>query len=75
MGVEELKAARKYVNENLQKGFITPSTATFASPVLMARRNGKLRFCVDYRRLNSITKKNRYPIPLVDELMERVVEG
>ena len=70
---EELEAAREYVIDNLSKGFIGPSAAPYASPILMARKpGGGLRFCVDYRKLNSITRKDRYPIPLVDELMERL---
>lgn len=70
---EELEAARDYIVDNLNKGFIGPSAAPFASPILMARKpGGGLRFCVDYRKLNAITRKDRYPIPLVDELMERI---
>jgi hypothetical protein len=72
-GVEELEAAKKYLEENLNKGFIVPSASPFASPILMARMpSGKLRFCVDYRKLNMISKKDRYPLPLIDELMERL---
>jgi transposase InsO family protein len=71
--LEELEAARKYIIENLDKGFIAPNQAPFASPILMAKMpSGKLRFCVDYRKLNAITKKDRYPLPLIDELMERL---
>lgn len=70
---EELEAARGYIVDNLSKGFIGPSSVPFASPILMARKpGGGLRFCVDYRKLNAITRKDRYPIPLVDELMERI---
>lgn len=70
---EELEAARSYILDNLGKGFIVPSAAPFASPILMARKpGGGLRFCVDYRKLNAITRKDRYPLPLVDELMERL---
>jgi hypothetical protein len=59
--------------ENLDKGFIAPGNAPFASPFLMARKpGGGLRFCVDYRKLNAVTKKDRYPLPLVDELMQRL---
>jgi len=65
---EELEAAKQYLTDNLNKGFIVPSSAPFASPIL----SGKLRFCVDYRKLNAISKKDRYPIPLIDELMERL---
>lgn len=70
---EELEAAQDYIIDNLNKGFIGPSAAPFASPILMVRKpDGGLRFCVDYQKLNAITRKDRYPIPLVDELMERI---
>ncbi len=62
-----------YVEENLRKGFIRRSTSSAASPVLFVRKKtGELRLCVDYRGLNAITKKNRYPLPLVDDLLDRV---
>ena len=76
LSAEELDAARKYITENLNKGFIVPSNAPFASPILMARKpGGGLRFCVDYRKLNAITKKDRYPLPLIDELMGRLTKA
>jgi hypothetical protein len=60
--------------KNLDKEFIAPSSAPFASPILIARNpsSGKLRFCVDYRKLNAITKKDRYSISLVNELIDRL---
>ena len=73
MSGHKLEQVKKYLDEHLKKGFITPSKAPFASPVLFAEKpNGGLRFCVDYRRLNEITKRNRYPIPLIDEVLARV---
>jgi hypothetical protein len=58
---------------NLSKGFIVPSSSPFQSPILMAQKpGGGLRFCVDYRKLNSLTKKDRYPLPLIDEMLQRV---
>jgi transposase InsO family protein len=73
MSVEELDAAKKYIVENLHKGFIEPSSAPYNSPILMVRKpGGGLRFCVDYRKLNALTKKDRYPLPLIDEIMERL---
>ena len=70
---EELEAAKKYIVENLAKGFIVSSSSPFASPILMARKpDGGLRFCVDYRKLNALTKKDRYPLPLIDESLERL---
>lgn len=72
MSLEELEAAREYIMDNLHKGFIEPSKAPFASPIIMAEKpGGGLRFCVDYRKLNQLTKKDRYPLPLIDEVFER----
>ena len=70
MTTEELAAVKEYLLENLHKGFIVPSSAPFASPVLfVSKPNGGLRFCVDYRKLNSITKKDQHPLPLIDETL------
>ena len=71
--LEELVAMREYLASNLAKGFIELSKSPFASPVLFARKgDGSLRFCVDYRKLNALTKKNRYPLPLIDETLARL---
>ena len=57
--LEELQACKQYLVENLSKGFIDDSQAPFAAPILFARKaNGGLRFCVDYRKLNSVTRKD-----------------
>ena len=68
---QELQAAKKYITENLNKGFITPSKDNpFAFPILFVKKaDGGLRMCVDYRRLNEITQKDPYPIPLIDEIL------
>jgi hypothetical protein len=69
----ELKVLRKYLDENLSKGFIRASSSPAASPVIFVRKpSGGLRFCVDYRALNAITIKNRYPIPLIQETLDRL---
>lgn len=69
----ELEALWKYLEENQKKGFIRPSSSSSASPVLFVRKpGGGLRFCVDYRGLNSITRKNRYPLPLIDETLRQL---
>jgi len=71
MSLEELEATRTYILKNLLKGFLTPSPGPSASSILMAHQKGKMRFCVDYRKLNSVTK-NRYPLPLIGELIDRI---
>ena len=69
----KLQKLKDYIAENLGKGFIEPSKALYGSPILFAlKSNGDLRLCVDYRVLNSITKRNRYPIPLINEVLARV---
>ena len=69
----KLRKVKEYLTDNLKKGFITPSKAPYASPILFAaKKDGSLRFCVDYRKLNALTKRDRYPIPLIDEVLARV---
>jgi hypothetical protein len=59
--------------KNLQKGFIKHSSAPFASPILFVKKpSGGLRFYINYQRLNNITKKDRYPLPLLDETLARI---
>jgi hypothetical protein len=70
---EELVILKKYLLENLDKGFIEPSQAPYSSPVLFVKKpNGGLRFCIDFRKLNAITRKDRYPLPLIDETLARL---
>jgi hypothetical protein len=70
--LEELEAVKQYLEANLEKGFIVPSSSPFASPILIAHTGQKLRFCVDFRRLNTITKRDQHPLPLIDELMDHL---
>ena len=73
MSEKELEAVKKYIDEHLAKGFIRPSSSAASSPVLLARKpGGGLRFCVDYRGLNALTIKNRYPIPLLNETLGKL---
>ena len=73
MSIEQLRLMKEYLEEHLRKGFIIPSGAPFSSPVLFAKKpGGGWRFCVDYRKLNAITKKDQYPIPLIEETLARL---
>jgi len=60
----------RFLDGMLGKGFIRTSSAPGGAPVLFAKKkDGTLRLCVDFRNLNKITRKNRYPIPLVTNLI------
>ena len=73
MSRDEILELRRYLDENLAKGFIRASRSHAASPVLFVKKpGGGLRFCVDYRGLNAITVKNRYPLPLISETLNRL---
>ena len=70
MSRNELLVLKKYLKENLDKGFIRPSSSPASSPVLFVKKpGGGLRLCVDYRALNELTVKNRYPIPRIHETL------
>jgi hypothetical protein len=69
----ELDALKEYLDKNLARGFIRHSQSPCAAPILFVKKaDGSLRLCVDYRGLNKLTKKNRYPLPLINELLDRL---
>jgi hypothetical protein len=73
---EELLLIKKYLKKHLDKRFIESSTALYASLILFAKKpDDELRFCVDYRKLNAITKKNRYSISLIVETIVRLFKA
>jgi len=73
MSRDELLVLRKTLTELLDKGFIRVSSSPASAPVLFVRKpGGGLRFCVDYRGLNQITKKDRYPLPLIYETLRNI---
>ncbi|XP_044510183.1 uncharacterized protein LOC123228802 [Mangifera indica] len=76
MGPMELEELRKQLDELLDAGFIQPSKAPYGAPVLFQRKkDGTLRMCVDYRALNKVTIKNKYPIPNVADLFDRLARA
>jgi hypothetical protein len=73
MSKEELIVLRKELTELLNKNFIRVSRSPAAAPVLFVREpGGGLRFYVDYRGLNAIAKKGRYPLPLIHETLNQI---
>jgi hypothetical protein len=70
---DELQLIKKYLKKHLNKEFIESSTISYASSILFAKKSEEeLRFCVDYRKLNVIIKKNRYSISLITETITRL---
>ena len=73
MSRDELLVLRKTLTDLLDKGFIRVSNSPAAAPVLFAKKlGGGLRFYVDYRGLNKISRKDRYPLPRINETFERI---
>ena len=71
MSRDELHVVRKWLDDNLEKGFIRESRSPCAAPLLLAAKpGGGVRICQDYRGLNAITVKNRYPLPLIRETLD-----
>ena len=69
----KLEQVKKYLNKHLKKEFIVSSYASFELFVLFIERlNEELRFCVDYKKLNAIIKRNRYFILLINEILTRI---
>ena len=70
---KELQELKTQLEDLINRGFITPSTSPYAAPVLFVpKKDGTSRMVIDYRLLNAITIKNRYPLPRIDELMDRL---
>jgi hypothetical protein len=73
MGVDELEELKKHIKELLNKGFILPSSSPWGAPVIFVdKKDGTQRMCVDYRSLNEVTIKNKYPLPRIDDLFDQL---
>ena len=66
----EIKELKLQLKELLEKGFIRPSVSPWGVPVLFVKKKGTLRLCIDYRQLNKLTVKNKYPLPGIDDLFD-----
>nr|KYP41582.1 Transposon Ty3-I Gag-Pol polyprotein [Cajanus cajan] len=74
MSPVELVELKKQIEDLLEKGFVRPSVSPWGAPVLLVKKkDGSMRLCVDYRQLNKVTIKNKYPLPRIDDLMDQLV--
>ncbi|TYK01903.1 putative gag-pol polyprotein [Cucumis melo var. makuwa] len=73
MAPAELKELKVQLQELLDKGFIRSSVSPWGAPVLFVKKkDGSMRLCIDYRELNKVTVKNRYPLPRIDDLFDQL---
>jgi hypothetical protein len=71
----ELVELKKKIDELLEKGYIRPSTSPWVAPELFVeKKDGTKRMCIDYRALNEVTIKNKYPLPRIEDLFDRLEE-
>nr|GFA49987.1 putative reverse transcriptase domain-containing protein [Tanacetum cinerariifolium] len=69
----ELKELKDQLQELLERGFIRSSVSSWGAPVLFVKKkDGSMRLCIDYRELNKITIRNRYPLPRIDDLFDQL---
>ncbi|KAL4011133.1 hypothetical protein IC575_028180 [Cucumis melo] len=73
MAPAELKELKVQLQDLLDKGFIRPSVSPWGAPVLFVKKkDGSMRLCIDYRELNKVTVKNRYPLPRIEDLFDQL---
>ena len=69
--MHQQETVRQHVEEMLQHGVVRPSTSPWAAPIVLVRKkDGTTRFCVDYRKLNDVTRKDAYPLPRIDDTLD-----
>ncbi|XP_061705652.1 uncharacterized protein LOC133516650 [Cydia pomonella] len=75
LSYSEKTVMREKIEDMLSNGIIRESTSNYASPIILVRKkNGDFRLCVDFRKLNSITVKDKYPLPVIEEHIEKLGE-
>jgi hypothetical protein len=73
MPANELAEMKKQIQELEEKGYVRPSTSPWGAPVLFVKKkDGSMRMCVDYRALNEVTIKNKYPLPRIEDLFDQL---
>src|ERR1043165_2015170 len=74
MSASELAKLKSQLEDFLEKKFVRPSVSPWGAPVLLVKKkDGSMRLCVDYIQLNKVTIKNKYPLPRIDDLMDQLV--
>ena len=73
MAPVELRELKEQLQDLLDRGFIRPSTSQWGAPVLFVKKkDGSMRLCVDYRQLNRVTIRNKYPLPRIDDCFDQL---
>ena len=73
MAPTELKELKEQLQDLLDKGFIRPSASPWGALVLFVKKkDGSMRLCIDYRELNKVTIRNKYPLPRIDDLFNQL---
>jgi hypothetical protein len=72
MSVEELIELKKQLTELQEAGYIRLSSSPWGAPILFVQKDGSQLMCVDYRSLNDVTVKNKYPLPRIEDLFDQM---
>jgi hypothetical protein len=76
MSTPVLKELQLQLEELLKKGYILPSVSSWGAPILfMKKKDGTLILCIDFRQLNKVTIKNKYPLPRIDDLFDQLKDA
>lgn len=76
LSAEQQNTVRKIVNQWIEKGIARPSISDYANPIVMVeKKNGESRLCVDYRQLNQKIVRDKYPLPLVEDQLDKLSEA
>ena len=74
MALVELRELKAQLQELLDKGFIRPSVSPCGAPVLFVKKmDGSMQLCIDYKELNKVTVRNKYPLPRIDDLFDQLL--
>src|SRR5437764_4981109 len=72
LSAKEKEIEKEHIEEMIKKGIIRKSKSPWSSPVVFVpKKGGEIRFCIDYRKLNKVTKKDNHPLPRIDEMLDK----